>query len=606
MNRASVVKLRAALSTLVLAAAFGCVSYPAEYVPPDKVVFLRQPYFLTPVRYEAESADPYAWDIDIPIDKAKPSILSALDFSAFLKPDLNLDAKTYKETKEHLLLMKDDPVYNDLRTRLNGLSVEAPAPRTVAKGEVTRKYSNGTEYAYPGEPGATIMFFDSGDVKITFADGRQYFGKSNGDFFERDAPGTELYAFFAKDSSFRRRVGNGLYSQSPEWRSLESDTGTIEKQSVPVPQYAFTPSGANYKYVFFVGDFSREKLADIALIHDNSLRFDYLPDTDTVLVVSREKEAIVLESGLTKSHRYFNARTRKPEDLYSYYFPEGIRIADVNRPLTYSEVIPNWPERYKEKKIGPFRILYTEKDGALLGRLDAAKLSEAYAAVTRATGLQISADRVIVLPPDLRSYRRLHAQAKNEKLLWYPSGFETKDIVVMWPPSLPRYEGDEGDRYFWDTELYEILSHELTHLAVGEATGVFSPVPVWLNEGLAVYTESRYSAEVKKYWDVTFSVCRSEGKAIDWDLAAAFATSEFSVDRARTDYAQSYKMVEYLAERFGMKSVIAYLVSFKLPYERIQDADIKTSYKENFRNTFRVSWEDNLAGFEEFCRNGKK
>ncbi|MBN2354423.1 MAG: hypothetical protein JXD23_17765 [Spirochaetales bacterium] len=286
MKQVTAAGLRAALTILVLAAAFGCASYPAEYVPPDKVVFLRQPYYLTPVRYPAASADPYAWDVDPVIDKVNPSILKALDFSAFLKPDLALDAGTYKETKGHLLLMEN--------------------------------------------------------------------------------------------------------------------------------------------------------------------------------------------------------------------------------------------------------------------------------------------------------------------------------VVVIWPPSLPRYEGEEGDRCFWGTELYQILVHELVHLAVGEVTGVFSPVPVWLNEGLAVYTESRSSPEVKKYWDVAFAVCWARGALLDWDTAAQRSPSEFPADLARTDYAQSYKMVEYLFGRFGMKRVVAYVVSFKLPYEKIQDADLKTSYKENFRKTFQVTWEDCLKGFDEYCRKSNR
>ncbi|HEQ71683.1 MAG TPA: hypothetical protein ENN69_04265 [Spirochaetia bacterium] len=320
------------------------------------------------------------------------------------------------------------------------------------------------------------------------------------------------------------------------------------------------------------------------------------------MVVVQDREGVVITDEYVKSHHYFNPQTRKAEDLYSYYFPEGIRITDINKPLTYSYVNPNWPEQYAERQIGPFRILYAVKDEAWLDRLDARKLAETSTAVRKTAGINFKDNRVIILPPDLESYRKLHAQKKDELLYWYPSGFQTKDMIVMWPPSVPRYEGDAGAEYFWENEFYEIVTHELTHLAVGEVTGVFSPVPVWLNEGLAVYVESRYAAEVKIYWDTVYDVCAGGRKLLSWEDAARYSTSSFPSDKARTHYAQSYKMVEYLISAYGNAKLLRYIVSFKLPAENTDPVDIGTSFTDNFLKIYGITWEENLAGFEKTYR----
>lgn len=80
---------------------------------------------------------------------------------------------------------------------------------------------------------------------------------------------------------------------------------------------------------------------------------------------------------------------------------------------------------------------------------------------------------------------------------------------------------------------YEILAHEYVHLMIGEKTGLLSLVPVWLNEGLAVYAESQVSPDCRTYWNVTFDFSRARHKLLDWDEAALRSTGEFPADKAR-------------------------------------------------------------------------
>ena len=404
------------------------VKNPREFIPDDKLVYLKQPYYLTPIKYYPEKTKPYSWDVKVEIDKVNPTILSFTDFNKMLAPDLLQDVKIFREIKEHLLFMSEDPLYKGMKEKLNNFNFQASLYRTIQKGDKVNEYSNAEEYSYQPDKDNDHYFKYNDEIKIN------------------------------------------------------NDKGELIKFIKPNPQYSFKPAGKKYKYIFFVDDFEKENINSIALIHDNLLRYDYVVSKDAIMINNKEVEAIVITNDFIKTYQFFNVKTRKAEDIYSYYFPEGIRVIDVNKTLTYSSVNPGWPENYLEKKMGPFKILYTKKDERLLNKINIQKLNELYITVKKTTGINFPEDRIIILPPDLKSYSKLHTFEKEEILKWYPSGFEIKDTIVMWPPSVKRYEGEEGEKYFWDKEFYEISIHELTHLIEGEVTGVFSEIPVWLDE----------------------------------------------------------------------------------------------------------------------------
>jgi len=210
------------------------------------------------------------------------------------------------------------------------------------------------------------------------------------------------------------------------------------------------------------------------------------------------------------------------------------------------------------------------------------------------TGLTALKRRTIVIPPDLDSYRKLHASKPGEVLNWYPSGFETKDIIIMWPISVPRYDAPAGQAYFFDQEFYEILVHEYVHVLVGENSGIATPVPVWLNEGLAVYVESFFSAEVKTYWDITFDVSRGLKHLLDWDLVTTTGTGELPVAKARVEYAQSYALVAALAQKFGAAKVAEYVRSFRVNPAEASKVDLKSVYKTKFKAVFGLGFDQAL------------
>ena len=102
------------------------------------------------------------------------------------------------------------------------------------------------------------------------------------------------------------------------------------------------------------------------------------------------------------------------------------------------------------------------------------------------------------------------------------------------------------------------LVHELTHLVVHQL--VFSPygsLPVWLDEGLAMYNEGKLDPDIRYYLDKAIARGRL--------LSVRSLCSPFSSDpdKAYLSYAQSYSLVEYLLENYGGDKILRLLTLFK-------------------------------------------
>jgi hypothetical protein len=102
------------------------------------------------------------------------------------------------------------------------------------------------------------------------------------------------------------------------------------------------------------------------------------------------------------------------------------------------------------------------------------------------------------------------------------------------------------------------LIHELTHLVVHQET--FSPygqLPLWLDEGLAMYNEGEL--------DPVFSSCLQEAISEDELISVRSLCSPFSAytEKALLSYAQSYSLVEYLLDNYGQDSMLDLLTILK-------------------------------------------
>jgi len=102
------------------------------------------------------------------------------------------------------------------------------------------------------------------------------------------------------------------------------------------------------------------------------------------------------------------------------------------------------------------------------------------------------------------------------------------------------------------------LVHELTHLVVHQAT--FSPygqLPLWLDEGLAMYSEGELDPVLRSYLEEAISE--------DELISVRSLCSPFSAysEKARLSYAQSYSLVVYLLDNYGQDSMLDLLTILK-------------------------------------------
>ncbi|HXZ94888.1 MAG TPA: peptidase MA family metallohydrolase [Dehalococcoidia bacterium] len=102
------------------------------------------------------------------------------------------------------------------------------------------------------------------------------------------------------------------------------------------------------------------------------------------------------------------------------------------------------------------------------------------------------------------------------------------------------------------------LVHELTHLVVRQAT--FSPygqLPLWLDEGLAMYSEGELDPVFLSYLEEAIS----EDKLI----SVRTLCSPFSAysDKASLSYAESYSLVKYLLDNYGQEKMLNLLAVLK-------------------------------------------
>jgi len=586
----SLVLSRVPLLGVLLFGLMACVTVPKDYVPDQKVVFLMQNTDFGPISYPALAADPYVFlPSTAAVDAEHPAFLQVTAFNTYLKADLKADSFLYRSARAHFESILSLPLIAQLRIQLDQAQIQPPAALAPDHGDKVQDYTNGTQYQYPGSPNSLITILNSGTYIINFEDRSLFQADADGTLLWKDAQGNQTQYFNPKNRSVGIQLGDTLFESTPVSRRLRGPQGTMEFMKAPQPQYRFTAlaKGA-LPYVLFLDDSGGILACSVATL--SGLRYDWFPE-DKSLLITQGSQAISLRDDFQKAHATFNADTRKPGELLSLFLPQGVRLTNLTgKTPSWGELTPAWPEGYVSKPMGPFDVWYTPKDQGLLANLKVDKLVGLEAKDRSLTGLGTSARHAVVIPPDLAAYRKLHASKPGEVLHWYPSGFETLDYIILWPFSVPRYDQPAGQDYFYNQEIYEILAHEYVHALVGENSGIVHPVPVWLNEGLAVYTECQLFPDAKKYWETTLTVARDQGRFLPWDDVTVKGTGEYPVAQARTHYAQSYGLVKALMGHFGAAKVDAYIQSFRaIPGDEGNKALIP-GYQTNFLAVFGVSW----------------
>jgi hypothetical protein len=102
------------------------------------------------------------------------------------------------------------------------------------------------------------------------------------------------------------------------------------------------------------------------------------------------------------------------------------------------------------------------------------------------------------------------------------------------------------------------MTHELTHQVVFQMTfNPYNDLPVWLNEGLAMYSEGPLDSS---YVTLLNNALKTNTAFTVKTLASPF--SAFS-DKASLSYAESYSFVDYLVSNYGSAKMLQLLNTFQ-------------------------------------------
>jgi len=136
----------------------------------------------------------------------------------------------------------------------------------------------------------------------------------------------------------------------------------------------------------------------------------------------------------------------------------------------------------------------------------------------------------------------------QDAILYEPSwtggqAFPDQDIVIL---------GISPSDLDWGRDA---IIHELTHVLVGHQTfSCLGDVPTWLNEGLAVYSESELDSSSQRQLD---EAIRSDTLLTVRSLSDGFSEVP---DKANLSYTQSYSLTKFLIETYGQEKMTELLL----------------------------------------------
>jgi hypothetical protein len=149
------------------------------------------------------------------------------------------------------------------------------------------------------------------------------------------------------------------------------------------------------------------------------------------------------------------------------------------------------------------------------------------------------------------------------RLYIYANTTELKDAMVYpqeWMGGVAYIEygitaiGISPDNLDWGKRT---IAHELTHLLVYQMTyNPYGMIPLWLNEGLAMYAEGEFEPDAQNILDN--AVRRDNLVSVD-KLIDSFPPD----GRIRLCYAESYSLVKFLIDTYGQEKMLELLEVFK-------------------------------------------
>lgn len=110
-----------------------------------------------------------------------------------------------------------------------------------------------------------------------------------------------------------------------------------------------------------------------------------------------------------------------------------------------------------------------------------------------------------------------------------------------------------------DTTLIRDMPHELTHLVFHQLTAKGIDVPVWFDEGLAVYNQQYHESDMSSRFNVALA---SHSLLRLSEISFSFPADS---DMAYLAYAQSWNLVSYMYATFGQIKIARFIKLMNIP-----------------------------------------
>jgi hypothetical protein len=201
--------------------------------------------------------------------------------------------------------------------------------------------------------------------------------------------------------------------------------------------------------------------------------------------------------------------------------------------------------KYMETSTSHFVFYFYSQDKRLMKSLinDAEAMRRE---IVKDLGIDFKEKTKVYLAPSFRKYQEI--QPGGEVPSWsaavaYPS---LNLIIIQSPRATKRKSIDLG----------KILKHEFTHIALGKAFSKREAIPLWLNEGLAMY-ESRE-------WDLSRVSTMTRAVLTDSLIPLSEITHwfPFEADKAELAYSQSFYLISFLISEYGKDNFHRFLKEY--------------------------------------------
>lgn len=166
-------------------------------------------------------------------------------------------------------------------------------------------------------------------------------------------------------------------------------------------------------------------------------------------------------------------------------------------------------------------------------------LKDNYSRISKDLNINLKDKIIIEIYPDINSY---HNSIGSPNAPDWVVGTGWGNKIKMVSPLNP------GKQHTYET-LKQVVVHEFTHVAISSINSNLDSIPLWLNEGTAVY-------EAKQMSDNTRVAIKEKVNNNEIPSLSKMSPENFS---ATGGYAFSYTAIEYIVKNYGYDTLISLL-----------------------------------------------